>query len=78
MTRPSPGRWSRAMRYVVAAISILLFLLVLIFSIQNLASVDVAFLRWSISMPKVFLILGTYVLGMLTGWGLVELIKRAF
>ena len=48
------------MRYVVAAISILLFLLVLIFSIQNLASVDVAFLRWSISMPKVFLILGTY------------------
>ena len=66
------------MRYVVAAISILLFLLVLIFSIQNLASVDVAFLRWSISMPKVFLILGTYVLGMLTGWGLVELIKRAF
>jgi uncharacterized integral membrane protein len=46
--------------------------------VQNHASVDVSFLRWTMSMPKVFLILGTYVLGMLSGWGLVELIRRLF
>ena len=66
------------MRYVVGAISVLLFLLILIFAIQNFEAVPVAFLRWSVSMPKIFLILGTYILGMLTGWGLVEVLKRAF
>ena len=66
------------MRYVVAALSILLLLVIVIFSIQNRASVDVSFLLWSVSLPKVFLILTTYILGMLSGWGLVELIKRAF
>jgi hypothetical protein len=29
-------------------------------------------------MPKVFLILGTYILGMLSGWGLLALVKKAF
>jgi len=66
------------MRYVVGAVSVLLFLIILIFAIQNFEAVPVAFLRWSVSMPKIFLILGTYILGMLTGWGLVEVLKRAF
>ena len=39
---------------------------------------DVAFLAWSLSMPKIFFVLGTYVLGMLSGWGLVELVTAAF
>lgn len=66
------------MRYVVGVISILLLLIILIFSIQNGTSVDVKFLVWTMSMPKIFLILGTYIMGMLTGWGLIEVIKRAF
>jgi uncharacterized integral membrane protein len=66
------------MRYVTAAIAILLLLLVVIFSFQNRESSDVVFLAWSVSMPKIFLILGTYVLGMLSGWGLVELIKAVY
>ena len=61
---------------VVAGLWTLLLLVIVIFSMQNRASVDVSFLIWSVSLPKVFLILGTYVLGMLSGWGLVELIKR--
>jgi uncharacterized integral membrane protein len=64
------------MRYVVAALWTLL--VILVFSVQNRASVDVSFLLWSVSLPKVFLILGTYLLGMLSCWGLVGLIKRAF
>jgi uncharacterized integral membrane protein len=63
------------MRYVTGAAAILLFLLVAIFAFQNRDAMDVTFLAWSLSMPKVFFILGTYVLGMLSGWGLVELVK---
>ena len=65
------------MRYVVAAVWTLL-LVILVFSVQNRASVDVSFLLWSVNLPKVFLILGTYLLGMLSCWGLVGLIQRAF
>ena len=63
------------MRYFTGAIAILLFLLVGIFAFQNRESMDVTFLAWSLNMPKVFFILGTYVLGMLSGWGLVQLVK---
>jgi uncharacterized integral membrane protein len=63
------------MRYVTGAIAILMLILICIFAFQNRESMDVAFLAWSMSMPKVFFILGTYMLGMLSGWGLVELVK---
>ncbi len=65
------------MKYVIATIAIVLLIIVLVFSIQNWAAGEVNFFWWSMSTPKVFLILGTYVLGMVTGWGLVELAKRA-
>jgi uncharacterized integral membrane protein len=65
------------MHYVVVALWTLL-LVIRVFSVQNRASVDVSFLLWSVSLPKVFLILGTYLLGMLSCWGLVGSIKRAF
>jgi uncharacterized integral membrane protein len=55
---------------------IILSLVVLAFAIQNREPVEVAFLMWSISIRKIFLILGTYVLGMLSGWGVVEVAKR--
>ncbi len=64
------------MRYVTTALFVLLSLLVLTFAIQNREPVDVALLVWSMSLPKIFLILGTYVMGMLSGWGLVEIAKR--
>jgi len=65
------------MKYVTGTLAVILFLIVVIFSIQNRESVDVSLLMWSISTPKVFLILGTYLLGMLSGWGAVEMLKRA-
>ena len=66
------------MNYAKGMLAVVLLLLVLVLAIQNRAGVDVSFLFWSFRSPKVLLILGTYLLGMLTGWGLVELIKRAF
>ena len=65
------------MKYVTGTLAVILFVLVVIFSIQNRESVDVWLLMWSISTPKVFLILGAYLLGMLSGWGAVEMLKRA-
>ena len=64
------------MRYVITTLLIVLSLVVLIFAIQNREPVDVALLMWSMSVRKIFLVLGTYALGMLSGWGVVEIAKR--
>ena len=66
------------MTYVKGTLAILFLVAVLVLAIQNRAGVDVSFLFWSFRSPKILLILGTYLLGMFSGWGLVELIKRAF
>jgi uncharacterized integral membrane protein len=66
------------MRYVTGSVAVLLLVAIVIFSFQNRTAVDVSFLMWSVSIPKVFLILGTYLLGMVSGWGLLEVVKRAF
>ena len=64
------------MHYVTGTLAVLLAVIVLVFAIQNLAPVDLRFLGWSMTLPKIILILATYILGMLTGWGLVDLAKR--
>jgi uncharacterized integral membrane protein len=64
-------------RYVRIAIAVLLLIAITVFAVQNIEAVKVSFLMWSVNAPQVFVILGTYVLGMVTGWGLVELLKRA-
>ena len=66
------------MSYVKGVLAVVLLVAVLALAIQNRASVDVSFLFWTFQSPKILLILGTYLLGMFSGWGLVELIKRAF
>jgi uncharacterized integral membrane protein len=63
------------MRYVYLVVILLLTLAVLAFTFQNLASVTVAFLNTSVTLPLALLVLTVYVLGMLTGgavWGLVR------
>lgn len=64
------------MNYATGAVGALLMILMLVFAFQNWASVDVSFLAWSLSLPKVFLILGTYLFGMFSGWGLFHLVRR--
>jgi uncharacterized integral membrane protein len=65
------------MHYVTTTLAAIALIAVVIFSVQNLEAIDVSFLTWSISMSKVIVILGSYLLGMVTGWGLVSLIKRS-
>lgn len=66
------------MRYVTATLAIAALAAIAVFSIQNLGAVEVSFLAWSISVSKFLVIIVAYLLGMVTGWGLVDLFKRFF
>ncbi|REK06829.1 MAG: LapA family protein [Planctomycetota bacterium] len=66
------------MRYVVAALAILALVAIAIFSVQNLEAIQVTFLAWSISVSKFLVVIVAYLLGMVTGWSLFDLIKRFF
>jgi uncharacterized integral membrane protein len=64
------------MKYITGALAAVALLAIIIFSLQNLEAIDVSFLFWSTSISKVVVIIGTYALGMVSGWGVVELFKR--
>lgn len=55
------------MRYVYMALIALAVVILLVFKVQNLTLVTVTFLGADFSMSMSFLVLGIYVLGMLTG-----------
>jgi uncharacterized integral membrane protein len=65
------------MTYVKSVLAVVLLVVILVLAIQNRAGVDVSFLFWSFRSPKILLILGTYILGMFSGWGLLEVLKKA-
>lgn len=66
------------MQFVKGAISIVVLLAVMAFSLQNLHTISISFLAWSISVPQVVVIIGTYLLGMLTGAWFVDFLKYLF
>ncbi len=53
-------------------IFIVLFVIVLIFVVQNTVVVDVRFLAWQVSMSRALMLLGTLLIGIIAGW----LLKR--
>ena len=64
------------MHYVSIVLTIAAVVIVAIFAIQNLQIVEVDFLFWSMKLSKFLVILVAYVMGMLTGWGVVAVVKR--
>lgn len=65
------------MRSLSTVLSVLLLVAMVIFAVQNLESVDVQFLVFALKMPKILLILLVFLFGMVSGWGLVDLLKKA-
>lgn len=65
------------MRWVYSGIVALLIAVLVLLALQNLETVTLAFLGFSVRAPLAFVIIGIYVLGMLTGSGLMWLIKRS-
>jgi uncharacterized integral membrane protein len=49
---------------------LVLVALALVFVLQNVASVDVNFLAWTVSMSRALLIVITLAIGFLLGWSL--------
>jgi uncharacterized integral membrane protein len=66
------------MRYIKAALAVLALLAMIIFAVQNLEVINLSFLSWSMSIPEFIVILGTYVLGMITGAWLFDFLKYLF
>jgi uncharacterized integral membrane protein len=54
-------------RYVYIALAAVLVIVVLLFKVQNTASVTVSLFSMQATMPTSILIIGVYVLGMFTG-----------
>lgn len=66
------------MRYLKGGLAILALLAMIAFSVQNLEVMDVSFLSWKMSIPKFMIIVGTYILGMITGAWLFDFLKMLF
>ena len=58
-------------------ITVLTFAAITLFAFQNGESISVSFLTRSAQIPKFAVIAGSYLLGMVTGWGLIGFIKHA-
>jgi len=65
------------MRVFYAAGLIVLAVAVVVFCVQNLETVSVAFLGWSVNIPLPLLVLLVYLFGMLSGWGLLAFLRRS-
>ncbi|AHE98691.1 LapA family protein [Thioalkalivibrio paradoxus] len=63
------------MRYVYIALIILLTVVVLVFTFQNLGAVTVQFLTLRLTLPLSALIILVYFLGLLTGGAVVSLVR---
>jgi putative membrane protein len=66
------------MRWINLAIIILFALATLIFAVQNLQTVTIAFLGFSVSLPLALQAIVIYLLGMATGGSLWSLLRRSF
>jgi uncharacterized integral membrane protein len=64
------------MRLLQAILLLLLLGALFLFALQNTQAVTVRFLGWSMTPPVPLLIIGSYVLGMLSGWTVVAFLGR--
>ena len=63
------------MRFVYIALVVLLTAAVLLFNCQNLSSVTLSFLSMNVTLPVSVMVIGVYVLGMVTGGALLSLVR---
>ncbi|MFO7575142.1 MAG: hypothetical protein R6W67_08295 [Bacteroidales bacterium] len=66
------------MRQIKIILSVILLILILIFSFQNLGIMTIKLLNWSLSLPKALVIILSYILGMMSGGMLVSLFRSLF
>lgn len=57
------------------AVTILLLLLVMIFAVQNAATVEVQLLFWAVNLPRSLLIFMMLLIGTVIGWFLRSILR---
>lgn len=62
-------------RYFFISLAALITIVILVFTFQNIGSVTVTFLSMSVTLPISLLIIGVYILGMLTGGSVFAFLK---
>jgi uncharacterized integral membrane protein len=65
------------LRFIQAIILLAFLGVVGIFAVQNMQTVSLRFLNWSMTGPIALLIVAVYFLGMLTGWTVVSFLRRS-
>ncbi len=65
------------MRVIYAAVLLLFVMAAAVFCVQNLGSVAINYLGWQAMIPVALLVVIVYLLGMVTGWGLLSFLKRS-
>jgi uncharacterized integral membrane protein len=66
------------MRYLYLVVFVLVTAAVLLFTLQNLASVTVTFARMRVTSPVALVVIVVYVLGMLSGGALWSLVRKSY
>ncbi len=66
------------MRYVYIALIVAFTALVLLFKVQNFETATVSLFSLSLTLPVALLVIGVYVLGMVTGGALSALLRSWF
>jgi len=76
LANTSPG--GTDMRLIYFLLLVLFLAAVTVFVLQNKDDITIEYLNRSASLPLPAVVGGAYLLGMLTGWTVVGLIKRSF
>lgn len=63
------------MRVIKIILSVILLILIIIFSFQNMGIIVVKLFNWSLSLPTAIVIILAYILGMMTGGMLSSLLR---
>jgi uncharacterized integral membrane protein len=64
------------MNRIISVLAVIALLAIAVFAIQNLEPVEVSFLVWRLTLSKCLVVIGAYLLGMISGGSLVQLFKR--
>jgi lipopolysaccharide assembly protein A len=67
-----------AMRYIQAVILLVFLAAIGVFALQNRDVITVNFLTWNLSEPVALLTVVAYLIGMLSGWTIVAVVKGSF
>jgi len=63
------------MRILYLALLVLLLGITVLFALQNLQTITVSFLSWSLTLPIALVVIGAYALGMASGGGVLAFLR---